>query len=492
MADSSFLHSPHCILHTFPNPIKNLNTFHSPLLFNFNHHRNKRDFSLLAINYTSQSLNPPISTQKSSHPPINVDYMEKEFSGHGVSFTELGENCVLKMELENGSNASLMLPTGFITSYKAYMWHGGTLELLHTSVSKEEDGSAVVQGGVSMDFNCRTGDAMSWSPSTWALLDVRGSPQKDIQVELISSDSEGMIEVKYIVTLEPDTLSTELQISNLTSLPLQLMGSAISHLTVSTPEATYAVGLEGSNYFNRPPLMSDLSIIPPGFVKRRLQASNKLWGQTAHEGLITNWGMTGSDSQGRETEEEQEIEEMEEEENDNYIHLTEKMSRIYTSAPRRFSVIDRGRRNSVIVGRDGFDEMYMFSPGSNYECSIVNLWRNLIREDGPVKLCERVEQKTKKKVELISPLPKKGKDGGASGGDGDKKMEEKPVKKPDDKKTKQLRYPAPGAPELAKRVKELLMGSGFKLVKEDKARGLDHGAWVPLMLMYPKADVPVC
>ncbi|OVA20953.1 Extradiol ring-cleavage dioxygenase [Macleaya cordata] len=56
----------------------------------------------------------------------------------------------------------------------------------------------------------------------------------------------------------------------------------------------------------------------------------------------------------------------------------------------------------------------------------------------------------------------------------------------------QLKYPAPGAPELANRVKELLMSSGFKRVKEDKKRGLDHGAWVPLMLMYPEADIPVC
>ncbi|KAJ4950450.1 hypothetical protein NE237_027282 [Protea cynaroides] len=57
-----------------------------------------------------------------------------------------------------------------------------------------------------------------------------------------------------------------------------------------------------------------------------------------------------------------------------------------------------------------------------------------------VKLCKRVEQKTKKKVELISPLPKKDKDGGAGGGNGDKKMEEKPAKKPDDKKTKQVPF----------------------------------------------------
>lgn len=55
-----------------------------------------------------------------------------------------------------------------------------------------------------------------------------------------------------------------------------------------------------------------------------------------------------------------------------------------------------------------------------------------------------------------------------------------------------LKYPAPGAPELALRVKELLMASGFKRVDEDRERGLDHGAWVPLMLMYPEADIPIC
>ncbi|MED6203766.1 hypothetical protein PIB30_002533 [Stylosanthes scabra] len=56
----------------------------------------------------------------------------------------------------------------------------------------------------------------------------------------------------------------------------------------------------------------------------------------------------------------------------------------------------------------------------------------------------------------------------------------------------QIKYPAPGAPELAKRVKELLQKSGFGRVDEDKRRGLDHGAWVPLSLMYPEADIPVC
>ncbi|KAI3878842.1 hypothetical protein MKX03_000652 [Papaver bracteatum] len=56
----------------------------------------------------------------------------------------------------------------------------------------------------------------------------------------------------------------------------------------------------------------------------------------------------------------------------------------------------------------------------------------------------------------------------------------------------ELKYPAPGAPELAKRVKELLTDSGFKQVEEDTTRGIDHGVWIPLILMYPEADIPVC
>ncbi|OMO90351.1 Extradiol ring-cleavage dioxygenase, class III enzyme, subunit B [Corchorus capsularis] len=56
----------------------------------------------------------------------------------------------------------------------------------------------------------------------------------------------------------------------------------------------------------------------------------------------------------------------------------------------------------------------------------------------------------------------------------------------------QLKYPAPAAPDLAKKVKKLLVEAGFERVDEDRKRGLDHGAWMPLMLMYPEAKIPVC
>jgi 4,5-DOPA dioxygenase extradiol len=54
----------------------------------------------------------------------------------------------------------------------------------------------------------------------------------------------------------------------------------------------------------------------------------------------------------------------------------------------------------------------------------------------------------------------------------------------------QLQYPAAGAPELAREVGEMLTQAGWP-VGTDERRGLDHGAWVPLMHLLPKADVPV-
>ncbi|SFP84796.1 4,5-DOPA dioxygenase extradiol [Amycolatopsis arida] len=54
----------------------------------------------------------------------------------------------------------------------------------------------------------------------------------------------------------------------------------------------------------------------------------------------------------------------------------------------------------------------------------------------------------------------------------------------------EVTYSAPGAPELAEKVRRLL-GTGGHPVHEAPDRGLDHGAYVPLMEMFPAADVPV-
>ncbi len=53
-----------------------------------------------------------------------------------------------------------------------------------------------------------------------------------------------------------------------------------------------------------------------------------------------------------------------------------------------------------------------------------------------------------------------------------------------------IRYAAPGAPEIAARVAKLITAAGFACAIDPK-RGLDHGAWSPLLLIYPQAQIPV-
>ena len=53
-----------------------------------------------------------------------------------------------------------------------------------------------------------------------------------------------------------------------------------------------------------------------------------------------------------------------------------------------------------------------------------------------------------------------------------------------------LKYPAAGAPDIAEQTAKLLNEAGF-VTSLDARRGLDHGAWVPLMHLLPRAQIPV-
>nr|AFK43913.1 unknown [Lotus japonicus] len=333
--------------------------------------------SLVTVNSASHTCYVPHKQRKSEFPlpavasvpyqPINYDYLQEEFNGLGVTFEEAGgDSCMAKMELKNGSTATLLLPSGLITSYKAPMWHGGKVELLHTAVSEGEYGHAIIQGGVSLNFNFQTihdDDGESWSPTNWVLHNIKGNAEESIQVELINRAAEDKIGLKYIVTLEEDVLSSELEISNPKSLPLQMIGSILSHLTVSTPEATYAIGLERSNYCIKPPFESGFVLSPPDSGQE--EGDGKIWNSSPLKQLFPRWG---ANSQNSETEGSQGgIEEITGEEMESYKQLRDKLSLVYTNAPRSFTVIDRGRRNSVVIGRNGFEETYLYSPGSRVE-----------------------------------------------------------------------------------------------------------------------------
>ena len=58
------------------------------------------------------------------------------------------------------------------------------------------------------------------------------------------------------------------------------------------------------------------------------------------------------------------------------------------------------------------------------------------------------------------------------------------------KESYQINYPVSGCPELAEQIVDLLSNAGIKAIA-DPVRGLDHGSFVPLKLIYPNADIPV-
>ncbi|KAI0507303.1 hypothetical protein KFK09_013425 [Dendrobium nobile] len=109
----------------------------------------------------------------------------------------------------------------------------------------------------------------------------------------------------------------------------------MSHLTVSTPDATYAVGLQGSNY-SKKAKSSEFSIIPPTDLSN-VQSSSAFFRSLAlkgFDGLFSVWGTTKQQDGEKEEEEEKE-------ECNDYFQMNEISSRIYTSTPAEFTVIDR-------------------------------------------------------------------------------------------------------------------------------------------------------
>jgi aromatic ring-opening dioxygenase catalytic subunit (LigB family) len=56
--------------------------------------------------------------------------------------------------------------------------------------------------------------------------------------------------------------------------------------------------------------------------------------------------------------------------------------------------------------------------------------------------------------------------------------------------TYQLTYPAPGAPALGAKVRKLLADAGIES-GEERARGYDHGIFIPLKVAFPDADIPI-
>ena len=154
-----------------------------------------------------------------------------------------------------------------------------------------------------------------------------------LQIELASAAPGNAAAVRCVVTLHPEALATELAVTNGASSPMALTCAVPSHLRVSTPDATYALGLLGSDYRSVEPALSEFSIIPPDYGAVQQSAA----GTTArHRWANRGLDMILSGGQGRGA-----ADEPDGEEDDDYKHMTDAMCRVYSNAPKEFTIIDR-------------------------------------------------------------------------------------------------------------------------------------------------------
>jgi hypothetical protein len=159
-----------------------------------------------------------------------------------------------------------------------------------------------------------------------------------LQIELASAAPGNAAAARCVVTLHPEALSTEIAVTNNAPAPMALSCGVSNHLRVSTPDATYALGLQGSDYRSVEPALSEFSIIPPDYraAARQPAAAGSARHRWANRGFDMILSGGGRDSGAAD-------EQPDGEEDDDYKHMTDAMCRVYSHAPRDFTIIDRVR-----------------------------------------------------------------------------------------------------------------------------------------------------
>jgi len=133
---------------------------------------------------------------------------------------------------------------------------------------------------------------------------------------------------------------------------------------VSTPDATYALGLERSNYCSKPPFESEFFLSPPEPDQEK-GLGNKIWNL-----LRGTKSQNYNEAESSQTEDD---EDSNSEETDDYKHLGAQVSLIYTNAPRNFTVIDRVRNHHS----QWVIHIFIYTNLPNYYCDAILLRNKL-------------------------------------------------------------------------------------------------------------------
>lgn len=254
------------------------------------------------------------------------------------------------MTVRNGSSLSLQISNGHVPSYKPKVFwkDDGFEEILYTVPGDS------AKGGIGLVLNGVSESNPKGSPlctSDFEVRDVDADSIDALQVEL--GCTCGTLDITYIVSLYPVSIATAVIVSNNGKKPVNLTSAILSHLKFKNRGVAAVGGLRGCSYCSYPPLSSQYELLSP--VEAMKTESPGWFSFTEPENSKPGvWTV----------------------QNQLYTLLNNKMSRvyaappserlkrIYNTAPSKFEIFDKGKELEFRLIRMGFEDFYVSSPGS--------------------------------------------------------------------------------------------------------------------------------
>uniref|UniRef100_A0A0F7GZ07 Photosynthetic NDH subcomplex B 2 n=1 Tax=Habenaria pantlingiana TaxID=1498489 RepID=A0A0F7GZ07_9ASPA len=315
--------------------------------------------SLLSLQVPKPSPPPLLRASSTTAVQCPPQSLEERFGRKGIKFSDSDVVPAVELTVRNGSSLKLRIPDGIITSYrpKVYWKDDGFEEVFHTI----GDGDSSVKGGLGLILNDVSQDGSPWSASEWVVKDSDSDSIDAVQVELSCTNGDGSLDITYVVSLYPISISTAVIVQNNGTKPTKLASAMLSHIRFKNRGGSAIQGLQGCSYCSHPPLASSFSILSPS---------------DAMEPDPPGWfSFFDSPSQEKVS---PNIDEPEawKVEDDMYTVLKRKFSRvyaappserrkrIYNTSPSKYQTIDQGSKLGFRVIRMGYEDIYIGTPGA--------------------------------------------------------------------------------------------------------------------------------
>ncbi|XP_073283556.1 photosynthetic NDH subunit of subcomplex B 2, chloroplastic [Primulina huaijiensis] len=290
------------------------------------------------------SFSPPITARTRASASVisnPVETLDSKFGRKGIKFFESNDIPSVELTVRNGSSLKLQIPNAHVASYmpKVYWKDDGFEEVLYTLPDS--------RGGIGLVID----EENSNGSLDWTVKDADSDSIDAVQVEL--GCTRGTLDLTYVVSLYPLSMSTAVIVLNTGSKAVTLTSAILGHFKFRSRRGSGVQGLRGCSYMTHPPISSPYEILTPsealasedpGFFAFGYEPEKKPGEWTVQDVPITV--------------------------------LKHKLSRVYAVPPAerskpfhrslvsKFEIIDQGRELFFRVIRMGFDDIFLSSPGS--------------------------------------------------------------------------------------------------------------------------------